>query len=768
MRASAKIVLLLVSVSGIVLGAVLSACSAPPSVIMREQLAARERELQNEQPQGWECAGPYRNDAVHDFDGDGRADIPLTRVPGSQPTAHQRQRIVALQPGEELWVIARPTGTAQPDDSKPGTGALLAKLPNQTEQVPVPLKHTDVHADVEGYIATVDVTQQYHNPFSEKIEAAYVFPLPANAAVNEFVMTVGERRIRGIIRERQEAERIYAAAKSQGYVASLMTQERPNIFTQSVANIEPGKNIDVRIRYFHTLAYVDGWYEFVFPMVVGPRFNPPGTTAGVGAISRGKPGRSGQQTEVQYLRPTERSGHDIAVAVRIDAGVRIEQVDSRNHAVHVAAAAAEVADVTLDARDSLPNKDFVLRYKVAGTQVKSALLTQGDANEGYFTLMLFPPDDLKTLTRQPMEMIFLLDCSGSMNGEPIAQSKAAIEHALTCMRPDDTFQIIRFSNNASQLGPAPLPATPQNIQRGLQYVRTLQGEGGTMAIEGVRAALNFPHDPRRIRTIAFLTDGFIGNEDEILADVQNKLGASRIFGFGVGSSPNRYLLDGVAAIGKGAVAYLGLHDDARAIMDQYFQRISHPALTDITVDWSGPTGLQPKPGGAYQSNSEVQVSDAYPRQIPDLFVGRPVILTGRFRGPLGAAPIRITGKLGNQMRTFDVNARGITTPTPKVRRSGNPVVLASSEEPAASRAGLPAVWARLKIADLSVSALNEPHRDWPSAIRSVALEYGLLSAYTAFVAVDSSARTAGDHGTTVTVPVPVPDGVRYDTTVNEK
>jgi len=237
---------------------------------------------------------------------------------------------------DELWIIAKSEVQPvplPPDDDGPGCGAMLAKLPKEDKKIPLPLKRTDVKGQISGYIATVDVTQQFHNPYDEKIEAVYVFPLPQNAAINEFIMTIGERRIRGIIRERKEAEKIYRHARSQGYVASLLTQERPNIFTQKVANIEPSKQIDVNIKYFNTLAYVDGWYEFVFPMVVGPRFNPPGFTDGVGAVARGKAGISGQKTEVQYLKPGERSGHDISLAVDIDAGVDIEKLVCKSHVI---------------------------------------------------------------------------------------------------------------------------------------------------------------------------------------------------------------------------------------------------------------------------------------------------------------------------------------------------------------------------------------------------------------------------------------------------
>lgn len=640
-------------------------------------------------------------------------------IPGSLPSID-----------EELWVIARPEAPSEKDEGDfPGSGALMAKLPDTEKEVPVPLKHTNVKASISGYIATVEVTQKFHNPYDGKIEAKYVFPLPQNAAINEFIMTIGDRRIRGIIREREEAVRIYEEAKRQGYVASLLTQERPNMFTQSVANIEAGKEIDVNIKYFHTLTYVDGWYEYDFPMVVGPRFNPPGYTEGVGAVARGKPGISGQKTEVQYLRPGERSGHNISLAVNINAGVPIEKVVSTSHVIAMNHSSSENVNVKLSPLDSIPNKDFVLRYKVAGKVIKSALLAHRDKRGGFFTLMLYPPDGLSSLGRKPMEMIFVLDCSGSMSGQPIAKAKTAVERALRRLEPDDTFQIIRFSNDASQLGPAPIPATSANVRRGLAYVRSLHGSGGTMMIEGIKAALDFAHHPRRLRFVAFLTDGYIGNERQILGEVHKRLGESRIFSFGVGSSPNRYLLDRMAKLGKGAVAYVGLDDSAGQVMDMFFERVSHPAMTDIAVDWGG-----------------MQVSDVYPTRIRDLFVGRPVTLTGKFSGA-GSATVRVRGKVGDETR--------------EIALAVNP------DDTSASHKGIPSVWARMKIADLADRATYDRDSELPEQIKQVALEYGLMSAYTAFVAVDSLTRTAGEYGTTVAVPVPVPEGVRYETTVQE-
>jgi Ca-activated chloride channel family protein len=249
-----------------------------------------------------------------------------------------------------------------------------------------------------------------------------------------------------------------------------------------------------------------------------------------------------------------------------------------------------------------------------------------------------------------------------------------------------------------------------------------------MMIKGIKAALEFPHDPKRLRFVCFLTDGYIGNEAEILRAVAERIGPARIFSFGVGSAPNRYLMDRMAKLGRGAVAYLSHKDDAKQVMDAFFARISHPALTDVQIDWGG-----------------LKVEEVFPRQAPDLFVGRPVVLTGRFQGDPGKA-IRVTGKAGEGRIALDV-----------------PVSLTEQQ----ARGALPSVWARMKIADLSDEAIYEPHPELPGQIKQLALDYNLMSAYTAFVAVDSSRRTEGTEGTTVPVPMPVPEGVKYKTTVTE-
>ena len=633
-------------------------------------------------------------------------------------------------PHEELWIIQKHAGR-EPADDEPTPGSGLMAAPRGQELVPIPLKHTDVKADIVGHVAAVDVTQQFHNPYDGKIEAVYVFPLPHNAAVNEFLMTVGDRRIRGVIREREDARQVYAQAKGQGYVASLLEQDRPNVFTQKVANVEPGKSIDVSVRYFHTLSYSGGWYEWVFPMVPGARFNPPGSVGGAGA-ARGSRGALGQKTEVQYLRPGKRSGHDVAVAVTLDALVPVEAVESRTHPVTVKRTSAERAAVTLDAGDTVPSRDFVLRWKVAGEGVKSGMVARrAKDGDSYFAMTVVPPADLGRLPRSPVEMVFALDVSASVSGRPIEQAKAAVRWALAHMRPDDIFQIVRFGSRAEAVADRPLAASPENVRRAIRFIEGGDAGGGTGVPDVLRAALSTPRNEGRRRYVVFLTDGYLGNEAEIVGELRRTLGDARVFAIGVGSSPNRYLIEHMAKLGRGAVAYIGPGDDAEEVMAAYFNAATRPALTDLAIDTGG-----------------AEAADVYPRRLPDLFVGRPVTIVGRFAGDAPAA-VTLRGRVDGDDHAVEV-------------------AVARSPGKGAVEAALPAVWARMKIADLVDRLATEPTDSSVAAqVRQVAVEHGLMSAYTAPVAVDSMTRTAGGHGTTGFTPVPVPEGVRYDTTVSE-
>lgn len=359
--------------------------------------------------------------------------------------------------------------------------------------------------------------------------------------------------------------------------------------------------------------------------------------------------------------------------------------------------------------------------------MKSAMITHEDHRGGFFSMMLYPPAAVEALERAPLELVFVLDCSGSMHGQPLQQAKAAIRHALKNMDPHDTFQLINFSVDARQFGREPVPANRENIARALRYLESLQSEGGTMMIEGVKAALDFPHDPSRLRFVCFLTDGYIGNEADILYAVHDKLGDSRIFSFGVGSSVNRYLMEGMAKIGRGTVAYLGPNDDGAKVMDDFFARISHPALTDVKIDWNG-----------------FRPTELYPKRLPDLFVGRPLVITGRYEAGKRPGVIELSGKAGKSRLKVPVNARSATGET----------------SPA-----LPSIWARSKIAELTQRETVKRSDDLGEQIKKTALDFQLLSSYTAFLALDASRRTEGSTATTVPVAVPVPEGVKYETTV---
>jgi len=317
-----------------------------------------------------------------------------------------------------------------------------------------------------------------------------------------------------------------------------------------------------------------------------------------------------------------------------------------------------------------------------------------------------------------------------MDGRPIEQAKAAVQRALQLLQPEDSFQLITFSMQASRFGARPLAATSENLRRASRYLASLNGEGGTMMIEGIKAALDFPHDPERLRFVCFLTDGYIGNESEILGEVHNRLRASRIFSFGIGSSVNRYLIENLGKVGRGAVAFLGPQDEAAQIMEDFFNRIRHPALTDLTIDWGNMHPLE-----------------VYPRNIPDLFVGRPLILTGRFSGSTDE-PIRVIGHAAGERVELTVAAGG-----------------AESRD---STAALPNIWARMKITELVEQATYAPTPTLPAQIKQIALDYGLMSSLTAFIAVDASGRTAGTEAITVPVAVPIPEGVKYETAVEEK
>lgn len=595
------------------------------------------------------------------------------------------------------------------------------------EPATLPLTRTDVDAEVSGQVTSVSVTQRFHNGSTVPIEATYVFPLPDDAAVDAMEMHIGARVLRAQIDRRAQAQARYERARDEGRHAALLEQERPNVFTFRVANIDPGADIEVRTHFFGMARYDDQTYSWAFPMVVGPRYIPgtplPRAPSGTGAHPDTDRVPDASRISPAYVPPTMRSGHAVTLRVRLDAGAALEHVESLAHEVVSQRTSDAAVDLTLRDKDEIPNRDFVLRWKVAAPALRATVMAHRDAPQGsgYLALSLEPRHDAPPTETTAREIVFLLDTSGSMQGPPLAAVKSAITRALSGMRPDDTFQVIDFADTASAFAPSPLAATPENIARALDYLRGLSASGGTNQLAGIHAALSMPGDPMRLRDVVFMTDGYIGNEAVVLALTHREIGNARIFSFGIGSSVNRYLLDEVALAGRGTAEYLRPDEDPEATIARFYDRIARPYLTDVEVDWGG-----------------LPVRDATPNPSPDLSSLSPLTVFARYdRGAHGTVTIR--GRLHGRpyAQTVDVTLPEVET----------------------AHAAVSSLWARQHIAALSRAEHVTPTPELAEQITGIALAHHLLSAHTSFVAVDEREGASRDRPVRVDQPAEAPEGV---------
>ncbi|NPC49263.1 hypothetical protein D7X99_15210 [Corallococcus sp. AB032C] len=596
-----------------------------------------------------------------------------------------------------------------------------------TEPRTFSLKRTEVDAEVSGFLASVTVTQVFENPYTSPLEALYVFPLPELAAVDGMEMHIGERVITGVIQTREQARDTYERAKAEGKTAALLDQERPNIFTQSVANILPGETIRVRIHYVERLTYDAGTYRFSFPMVVAPRFiggTPLPTRQGEGV----EPDTTTVPDASRITPPVladSRSGHDIQLTVRMDAGLPVHSLRSTTHRVDVKRDGQSRATVSLGRDDRIPNKDFILEYVVADALIRPAVLMHRDpgADHGYFLVMLNP--QLSPTEREivPRELYMVLDTSCSQSGLAIEKSKAITQEVLNHLMPEDTFQVLNFDTQVTKFAPTAVPATPENIQNALPYVANFWGGGGTDVRIAAQEAMVPPNDPARLRMVLFMTDGLIGGDEQVLGTLQQHLREeTRIFSAGVGSSTNRYLITKMGELGRGASTLVNLNRPEEDVAREFEQRMRGPVLTSVVVDTDG-----------------LPVSDVYPKSVPDLFAGQPLFLVGKFTGT-GDGVLRISGRVRGQVRRFDV-----------------PVHF---PEVAPEHDSLKSLWARQRIEELTVEGFRGETPEVVQGITDTALQYHLMSRYTSFVAVEQVARTNPD-GETVRemVPVQLPDGM---------
>jgi Ca-activated chloride channel family protein len=601
----------------------------------------------------------------------------------------------------------------------PAIGGLY--LNKDGNQQAFPLQHTEVMARVTGNVSRVEVTQTFTNPFKKPLEAVYVFPLPDEAAVDDMEIRVGNRIIRSLIRKRQEAKQIYDQAKQEGKTAGLLEQERDNVFTQSLANIKPGEKIDVTIRYTNSLKFEKGNYEFDFPMVVGSRYIPGGVIADANKITPAT------------KAPETRSGQDIGVTVEINAGVPLKGINSPSHQVQTAQEGG-VTRIQLANEKTIPNKDLVLKYQVADTTAQSTVLTDTDRRGGHFAAYLIPALQYQPSEIVPKDVVFLMDTSGSQAGQPIEASKELMRRFLKGLNPDDTFTVIDFASVTTQLSDKPLPNTPENRQRAIEYVNKLDANGGSELFNGIQKVMSFPPAVNgRLRSIVLITDGLIGDDERVIAEVQKNLKpGNRLYSFGVGEASNRFLIDRIAELGQGTSQVVMPNEKPEPIVEKFFQHINNPVLTNIQITWEG-SGAAP---------------EIYPLKAVDLFANQPLVIFGR-KGDRSDGNLKITGTAIGGKRYEKIIPVDFTN-------AGNSTSSSLS-------GGIAQLWGRARIKELTSQMFAKETEAGIKSVTDTALEYRLLSKYTAFVAVSQEQRVEANSGQRVQVPVETPQGMNQST-----
>lgn len=605
----------------------------------------------------------------------------------------------------------RVEGTTPPveDDERPTEGTMrLGEEARDGEVAGFPLRATRVSAEVSGFVARVAVEQTFANPFERPVEAVYLFPLPDDAAVDAMEMRAGSRVVHAQIMRRQEAREGYEDARDRGVLVSLLEQERPNLFRQSVANIRPGDEIRVTLHYTQVLPYEEGSYRFVYPMVAGPRYSPDEEGAS-------------EETRQVVLAPGEERPDRVEIRIDADLGTPVHEVTSPTHEIELTRDGDRRVHVEL-ADAARPDRDLDVRFEVAGDAPAVALLASPPEGEqdGHFSLAIHPRMDVPDAEVMPRELVFVVDTSSSMHGRPIEMARAAMQRALSGLRPTDTFRVLTFSDTTSALSEEALPATPDNVERAQRFVSEMRALGATEMLRGVRAALEPEGEDGRMRVVLLMTDGYIGNETEVFRAVHEDLGQARVFAFGVGSAVNRYLLTRLAEVGRGDSFVVTLDESPREAADRFHERIARPYLTDISIDWG-----------------ELAVTDAYPRRLPDLYADRPLVVHARYpRGTRGDIVIR--GRVAG--RAFEQTVS---------------VALPASGE---ARPELESVWARTRIRDLMTAMALQPNDALREEVTQLGLTHHMLTEWTAFLAVDEGYRADGE-AVTVHQPSSLPAGI---------
>lgn len=575
----------------------------------------------------------------------------------------------------------------------------------------LPLKSTRAQVDIAGVIADVKVTQVYRNEGSRPLEAIYVFPGSTRAAVYGMTMTIGERVLKALIKEKQQARADYEQAKQQGRSASLLEQQRPNVFQMNVANILPGDEIRVEMSYTELLVPTEGTYSFVYPTVVGPRYSGvPGTASSTGE----------QWVANPYTKEKELPFASFDLEARLEAGMPIDKIGCDTHKTDITYEHAGLARVKLQASEKQGgNRDFILKYRLMGGQIQSGLLLNKGDKENYFLLMMQPPKRVVPAMMPPREYVFILDVSGSMNGYPIETAKQVVSKLVLGLRPQDRFNILVFEGgSAAWSEQGSKPATPENVQEALAFISPRYGSGGTELQAALKHALDLPRTKGMSHTFVIATDGYISADYRVLDFLREHLGDANMFAFGIGTSVNRFLIEGMAHAGQGESFVVSDGRQAEAQAERFRKYIESPVLTNVKVQFDG-----------------FDAYDVEPLQVPDVLAERPVLVFGKWRGEAKGS-IRVTGLSGDRAyeQTFPVQL-------------GQP----------GDNGALRYLWARTRIQRMG--DYGKCGSDRSAEITKLGLEYNLLTDFTSFIAVDSVVRNTTGDVQTVKQPLPLPQGV---------
>ena len=586
-------------------------------------------------------------------------------------------------------------------------GALLLKTDHNGIYLPAPVLETDVVIHVVGPVARTTVSQRFCNPTKLWVEGVYAFSLPENAAVDTMKLVIGERVIESQIKERAEAQQIYEQAKAEGRKASLLEQQRPNLFTTSLANLGPGEIAEVRIEYQQELRWDGGRYSLRFPMVDTPRYTP---------------GGGPQLTDSPLPDPPRAAAklNPVHLTIDLDSGFPLASLTSSSHAVRSKEIEPGHYTVGLAGGVAPADRDFVLEWTpTAGAAPAATLLTEEIGGETYALLMVMPPREAAGKRfDQPRDIVYIIDTSGSMGGASIREAKAALDLALARLDPRDSFNVIEFNSETRSLFTSSLPASPGNVQTARDWVAGLEATGGTEMLGALQAALGHQTEGGMLRQVIFMTDGAVGNEEELFAYIRAHLGDSRLFTVGIGSAPNSYFMTKAAEFGRGTFTYIGSPEEVESKLKALFAKLERPALTGVQAVWDDP--------GA----------EIYPERIPDLYMGEPVVAVARL---LPAFPGEVTLGGNATGAPWKVSVKALKT---------------------AEGSGLDKLWARRKIDELGNQlALGGDAAKLRPAIVALGLAHHLVTEFTSLVAVDTTpSAPAGTQPKTALIPVNVPEG----------